>query len=89
MEMWVLLDLLHIAEEPPLLHDGNDVSLHHGMSLRPMLVQSKTATTLSTVLKYGLPTWLPQPCVVAIFRSVFTSISCTSNLHFSYMLKYM
>ena len=86
MEMWVLQDLLHIAGEPPLLPDGNDVSLHHGMSLRPMLLQSKTASTLSTVLKYGLPTWLPQPCVAAIFRSVSMSISCTSNLHFSYML---
>ena len=68
MEMWVLQDLLNIAGEPPLLHDGNDVSLRHGMSLRPKLVQSNTAKTLSTVLKLGLPTWLPQPSVAAIFR---------------------
>ena len=68
MEMWVLQDLLHIAGEPPLLHAGNDVSLHHGMSLRPKLVQSNNGNTLSTVLKLGLPTWLPQQSVAAIFR---------------------
>ena len=64
MEMWVLQDLLHIAGEPPLLHDGNDVSLHHVLKLG----FPKTAKTLSTVLKLGLPTWLPQPSVAAIFR---------------------
>ena len=68
MEMWVLQDLLHIAGEPPLLNDGDDVSLRDGMSLRPKLGQHQCNKTLSTVLKLGLPTWLPQRSVAAIFR---------------------
>ena len=68
MEMWVLQDLLHIAGEPPMLNDGDDISRGQGLSLRPKLVQSHKAKTLSTVLKLGLPTWLSQTSVAAIFR---------------------
>jgi hypothetical protein len=70
MQMWVLQDLLHIAGEgePPMLNDGDDVSIGHGLSLRPKLVQSHKAKTLSTLLKLGLPTWLSQTSVAAIFR---------------------